>query len=167
MFSKPSLFFRLVCALAGAALCASAFAASPLVEAHLTVVLVQSNGQFETSGPANAAKPGDTLEYAASYNNRGNAAAMELMPTMPIPVGTEYVPSNLIPKPTHASLDGLNFAPIPLRRKKPDANGVVHEVDVPLAEYRALRWTVGTLAAGHEVIVRARVRVVPPLFANS
>jgi uncharacterized repeat protein (TIGR01451 family) len=166
MFSNPLVLFRLLCVVAGATLSACAFAASPLVEAHLTVVLVQSNGQFETSGPASAAKPGDTLEYAASYNNRGNAAAGQLMPTMPIPAGTEYVPSNLIPKPTHASLDGIDFSPIPLRRKRPDADGVVREVDVPLAEYRALRWTVGTLAAGHEVVVRARVRVATPLFAN-
>jgi uncharacterized repeat protein (TIGR01451 family) len=146
-------------ALALLSICVNAFAAQPLVDARLTVALITFNGQFEISGAATTAKPGDVLEYSARYANRGDAAADKLSPTMPIPVGTEYVPAGTSPKPTHASLDAVTYAPIPLRRKERGADGQMHDVDVPLSEYRALKWSVGTLAAGGEVVIRARVRI--------
>ena len=138
---------------------ASAAVAGALVDARLTVALIQYNGQSEVASAATGAKPGDVLEYTARYTNRGNAAADALSPSMPIPTGTEYLPTETVPKPSHASLDGTTFAPIPLRRPVQGADGVVRIVDVPVREYRALRWTVGTLAAGSEATVRARVRV--------
>lgn len=141
-------------------------AAAPLVDARLTVALVQNNGQFETSGAASNAKPGDVLEYAAQYANRGDAPAQALMPTMPIPVGTEYLPSDREPRPTQASIDGVRWGSIPLRRPIRAPNGTVREEEVPLREYRALRWSVGTLAPGSQVTVRARVRVAPIVTAG-
>ena len=139
----------------------AAEAAPPLIDAKLTVVLIQYNGQFEVTAAATAAKPGDVLEYSARYANRGSGPADALSPAMPIPVGTEYLPTDTAAKPTHASLDGTTFAPIPLHRSVRGADGVTRAVDVPAREYRALRWTVGTLAAGSEVTVRARVRLFP------
>jgi hypothetical protein len=147
-----------VLALAFLMICTAALAA-PLIDARLTVALIQFNGQYEISGPANAAKPGDILEYSARYNNRGDAAADALAPTMPIPVGSEYVPAGSAPKPTHASLDGVTWAPIPLHRREQGTDGKPHDVEVPLSEYRALRWSVGRLAPGSEAVVRARVRI--------
>jgi uncharacterized repeat protein (TIGR01451 family) len=154
--------FHATLALVLSILCGGALAAGPLIDAKLTVALIQFNGQYEISGPAAAAKPGDVLEYSARYNNRGDAGAEALAPTMPIPVGTEYVPAGTSPKPTHASLDAVTYEPIPLRRKERGADGQMHDVEVPLAEYRALRWSVGRLAAGSEAIVRARVRITQP-----
>ena len=158
MSTTRKLLLPLFLLLALGATCA-ARAASPLVDARLTVSLIQHNGQFEVAAAATAAKPGDVLEYTARYVNRGNAPADALSPSMPIPVGTEYLPIDSAPKPTHASLDGTTFAPIPLKRSVKGPDGVVRVVDVPTREYRALRWTVGTLAAGSEVTVRARVRL--------
>jgi uncharacterized repeat protein (TIGR01451 family) len=151
-----------ILALALLFICTGTFAASPVVDARLSVALIQFNGQFETSSPASTVKPGDVLEYSARYGNRGDAAADALTPTMPIPVGTEYVPAGTSPKPTHASLDAITYAPIPLHRKERGADGQMHDVEVPLSEYRAVKWSVGTLAPGSEVIVRARVRVIQP-----
>jgi uncharacterized repeat protein (TIGR01451 family) len=159
MTTTLSFFARFQIALLALLFASAAMAAAPLVDARLTVALIQFNGQVESVGPATAAKPGDVLEYTARYNNRGNASADALMPTMPIPVGTEYVPSAMSPKPTEASLDAITYKPIPLRRKQVDASGVTREVDVPYSEYRAVRWSVGSLAAGTEITVRARVRV--------
>ncbi len=167
MTTFRTLFVRFQVALAASVAATVTFAASPLIDARMTVALIQFNGQFETTGPATSAKPGDVLEYTARYSNRGNAQAEALTPTMPIPVGTEYVPAGTSPKPTQASLDAITYAPIPLRRKVSAADGATREVDVPLSEYRALRWTVGTLAPGSEVVVRARVRVAQQAIATN
>jgi uncharacterized repeat protein (TIGR01451 family) len=161
MRTLPSILARLALAALLPAVGPLALAASPLVDARLSVALIQSNGQFETTAPAATAKPGDVLEYTVRYSNRGNAPAEALMPTMPIPVDAEYLPTGGGPKPTQASIDGIRYGNIPLRRQEKGADGVVRDVDVPLREYRALRWAVGTLGAGSEVTVRARVRVAP------
>jgi uncharacterized repeat protein (TIGR01451 family) len=156
MSTVRPLFLSLLCLLSFAA-----EAASPLIDAKLTVALIQYNGQVEVAATAAAAKPGDVLEYSARYANRGTAAAESLSPAMPIPAGTEFIPTDLSPKPTHASLDGATFAPIPLHRSVKGADGVTRLVEVPPGEYRALRWAVGTLAVGSEITVKARVRVSP------
>ena len=137
-------------------------AASPRVDERLTVALIQSNGNFEVATAATAARPGDVLEYATRYTNRGITTVDAGSPSMAIPTGTEYLPTDAAPKPTHASLDGATFLPIPLKRSLRGNDGVIHVVDVPPREYRALRWTVGTLAAGSNVVVRARVRLGQP-----
>ncbi len=161
----PVLFrFLLVAVLALVAFVAEA---APLVDARLTAAVVRVEGAVETSGSATAARPGDTVEYTARYSNRGDADATHVMPTMAIPVGTEYRPSPVSPQPTLASLDGTRFDTIPLKRKAILPDGSTREVDVPFAEYRAVRWSVGTLAAGHDVTVRARVRIAPVLSASS
>ncbi len=144
-----------------AALVALVANAAPLVDARLTANVIRFDGTSESIAAATAARPGDTVEYAARYSNRGDADATQVMPTMPIPVGTEYLPSKVSPQPTHASLDGARFDAIPLRRRAVLPDGSTREFDVPFAEYRALRWSVGTLAVGRDVTVRARVRIAP------
>lgn len=141
-------------------------AAAPLVDAQLAVVMVVSGGRTETTAPAAAAHPGDVLEYTARYLNRGDAPAAALVPTLPIPVGTAWLATGAAPLPTQASLDGVTFAPLPLRRRVTGADGATREVDVPLAEVRALRWPASALAAGRELTVHARVRLAPPLVAD-
>ena len=133
--------------------------AAPVIDARLAVALVQGSGSSEVMAAATAAKPGDLLEYTVRYTNRGDASADALSPTLPIPAGTEYRPTEAGPQPTHASLDGKSFAPIPLKRSVKGKDGLMHDVDIPAVEYRALRWSMGSLAAGKDVTVRARVRV--------
>jgi uncharacterized repeat protein (TIGR01451 family) len=110
---------------------------------------------------AEQAKPGETIEYRARYLNPGDAAVRQLVASIPIPEGTEYMPGTAAPAQVFASVDGKNFAPAPLKRRVRLPNGKEAEVDVPAREYRALRWTIGTLAASGERTVSARVRVTP------
>lgn len=116
---------------------------------------------IERLEPAGQARPGETIEYRARYRNEGGAVARQLIASLPIPAGMEFVPGTAAPAQVLASLDGTSFAPVPLTRRVKNASGEVVEERVPYREYRALRWTLGDLAAKGEETVRARMRVTP------
>lgn len=116
------------------------------------------NGK-EILGPAEQASPGDVIEYRAEYRNAGASAVKQLAATLPVPNGMEYLPKTGAPQ--LASLDGQNFSPLPLKRRVRLADGTEVLRDVPASEYRALRWTLGTLAPKSSRTVTARVRVAP------
>jgi uncharacterized repeat protein (TIGR01451 family) len=110
---------------------------------------------------AEKARPGDVIEYRAVYKNDGRTAVRDLYATLPVPNGLEYLPKTAAPAVVLASTDGQSFAPVPLVRKTRTADGREEVREVPLSEYRALRWSVGTLAAKESRTVRARMRVNP------
>lgn len=112
----------------------------------------------ETFAAADAAKPGDVIEYVATYRNTGKSAVRDLQATLPIPADMELIQGSQKPAAATASTDGRNFAPMPLRRKvdKPGAQG---DELVPLREYRALRWSVPELGGEKVFSVTARARV--------
>lgn len=111
--------------------------------------------------PADKARPGDVLEYRAVYRNDGRAAVRDLDATLPVPNGLEYLPKTAAPAVVLASTDGRTFAPVPLVRPTRAADGSEVVREVPLSEYRALRWSLGTLAAKQSRTVHARMRVTP------
>ena len=113
----------------------------------------------EVLGAGDEARPGDVIEYAVTYENRGRGPVTGIEATVPIPPDAEYLPSTAKPVAGLASLDGVRYAPIPLTRVVKSADGSERRVPVPFVEYRSLRWQLGSLAAGHHVTVRARVRV--------
>ncbi len=122
-------------------------------------ISAQADGK-EIAVPANAAKPGDLLEYVAEYRNAGKDVARKLEATLPIPVGTEYLPGSGRPAPASASLDGKIYEPEPLKRKVKQANGESAEQLVPYSEYRFLRWAARDLAVGTSLKYSARVRLL-------
>ncbi len=103
--------------------------------------------------------PGDVIQYEATYHNVTQHAVQGLKADLPIPKNTQYVKQSARPGNVLASTDGAAFAPTPLKQKIRNANGVIEERDVPLAEYRHLRWDLGELSGGKSVTVVARVRV--------
>jgi uncharacterized repeat protein (TIGR01451 family) len=122
----------------------------------------------ESLAAAEKANPGDLIEYRAVYRNPATAPVRQLAATLPIPPGTEFIPGTAQPRGALASLDGRTFEAMPIKRtvRLDDGREVVREV--PLSEYRYLRWSIGELAAGAERTVRARVRVSPlPEMANN
>jgi len=159
--------FTLAIAIAAAAGVASrtAAAASPAkpatgsVAVELTANRVTKAQGKEVLAPADQAKPGELIEYRALYRNDGAGEAKGLMATLPIPRGTQYVAGTAQPRGVEASLDGRTFAAVPLKRtvKSPDGRTVVEEV--PVTEYRALRWPLGALPSREQRAVSARVRV--------
>jgi uncharacterized repeat protein (TIGR01451 family) len=113
----------------------------------------------ESRESAAQAKPGDVIEYTATYTNRSKTAVKNVAATLPIPNETEYVAASAQPAGAQAALiDGV-YQAMPLKRQVKLANGAVETRDVPLAEYRTLRWQVGELAPGKDFVASARVRV--------
>lgn len=137
-----------------------AFAAGD-VRVALTAQRVSVTDGKEVFATAEKARPGDVIEYRAVYRNDGKTAVRELFATLPVPTGLEYLPKTAAPAVVLASTDGSSFSPVPLLRKERTADGREVVREVPLAEYRALRWPVGTLAAKESRTVSARMRVVP------
>jgi uncharacterized repeat protein (TIGR01451 family) len=112
--------------------------------------------------PAAQGKPGDVIEYSTTYRNGGTAVVAKLLATVPVPAGTTLIAGSAVPAVAQASTDGVRFSPIPLTRQVKLASGAERAEPVPLAEYRALRWDVGTLAAGASAVVSMRVRIDVP-----
>lgn len=112
------------------------------------------------------AKPGDLLEYRAVYANVSPKDVKNLQATLPIPASTEVLLDSVSPLGALASADGRTFAAAPLMRMVKMPNGTTQNRPLPLSAYRALRWPVGTLAAGKNVTVRARVRLNSNLAAR-
>jgi uncharacterized repeat protein (TIGR01451 family) len=123
---------------------------------QLTAFKVVSSASGEKLESAEKIAPGDTIEYQARYSNTGNRVAKNLQAILPIPGALQWVPTSALPANPQASLDGKNFAPLPLKRiiKAPDGSDKV--VVVPTSELRFLRWTVATLEPGQTVKITAR-----------
>jgi uncharacterized repeat protein (TIGR01451 family) len=120
------------------------------------IVLVDGK---ESLASAEKVSPGDTLLYRVRYSNNGTTPANNLVVTLPIPKGLEYQASPELPKAALASLDGDRFEAIPIKRLVKSGDGRETLKEVPLSEYRALRWTVDQLQGGKSVLFSARARV--------
>lgn len=135
---------------------AKAPASAPLVKAQLNAFKVGKDGKLSK---ADEARPGDIIEYQVRFSNTGSVPATHFKPQLPIPTALVYMKSSTAPLKVWASLDSKSFAPAPLRRSVKNADGTTSLVPVPLPEYRALRWDIGTLAPGQSVLVKARAQV--------
>lgn len=125
----------------------------------LKKVVVDAQGK-ETLIDAPKIEPGDVLEYRTVYRNRSKQAISGLNASLPVPFGLAYLDHSAKPSNALASVDNTNYEPIPLKRVVKDKDGKSQQIDVPLAEYRGLRWTVDTLDAGKKTEVSARMRVI-------
>lgn len=135
---------------------------SGLTAMLLTMKVVPLADGQERLVHAREARPGETLHYVATYRSALASGVRDLQPVLPIPVGMHYVSGSATPQPTHASLDGRVFARLPLKRLVKLLDGSMREELVPAAEYRALRWSLGDLAAGASTNVTARARLLLP-----
>ena len=122
-------------------------------------VVTNADGK-EKLESAEQAKPGEVVQYEAVYRNQSGRDVGNLQATVPIPAGMEFIADSAKPVPSAASLDGATYAPFPLKRKVTLPDGTVAEQNVPLSEYRALRWNVGDLKAGASATVVARARLI-------
>ncbi|HEX8835160.1 MAG TPA: hypothetical protein VF719_13210 [Abditibacteriaceae bacterium] len=128
------------------------------VTSELKAYRIVEKGGAEQRLSAERIAPGETLEYEAHYRNTGKRDVRALQATLPIPASLVYVAGSATPG-ARASVDGTNFAGMPLKRRVKNADGTFKIVDVPLSQYRYLRWTIGSLPAGGKVSVQARARL--------
>lgn len=134
----------------------------PEVKAELKAFRVTRVDGKEKLVSAETARPGEVIEYQVSYSNEGNAPAGDLKANLPVPDGMVYVANSATPNQIQASTDEKNFAPAPLTRVVKAADGTTKVVPVPLSEYRALRWNIGSLKPGAKVLVKSRMLVKSP-----
>jgi len=147
--------------------------AQPAETAAVTVSLRQSKVVKAIDGKeqlldAASVKPGDVIEYTATYTNKTSKPVSGLVADLPIPEGLEYLPRSAKPGATlvKAAVKDGEFAAEPLMRKARDGKAE----PVPYGDYRALRWTLGQLPAGGVTSVSARAKVeavVPPAPKNA
>lgn len=127
----------------------------------VTVVLAQSKVVRAADGTeqlqdATSVKPGDVIEYTATYTNNTGKTVTGLVAHLPIPEGLEYLPKTAKPGATLvrvAAKDGV-FSAEPLTHKVGNKTELV-----PYADYRSLRWTLGQLPVNGVTAVTARSRV--------
>ena len=137
-----------------------ATATNPALEAKLVGFKVTQNADHkEVLTLADKVAPGDLLKYQVVYQNNGKSVMSKIKATLPLPIGTTYVAGSAMPANATASLDGKDFAVMPLKRMVKKPGGKLEEQLVPLTEYRALRWDLGELAEKNKVEVSARARV--------
>ncbi len=108
-------------------------------------------------------RPGDVVEYRATFRNIDASAVTGTRALMPLPVGMVYEPSSARPAAgvKASAADGV-FAPLPLMREVKTEQGR-RLVEVPLEEYRAIAWDLGEIQPGKSVQVSARVRLPAPV----
>jgi uncharacterized repeat protein (TIGR01451 family) len=120
-------------------------------------VAIDAQGK-ETLADAPETKPGDLLEYSATYTNRSAKSIKDVVATLPIPQNTVYEANSAKPRGALAAV-GADYGAEPLLRKVRAKDGKEKTEPVPYAEYRSLRWRIATLEAGRAVTVAARVKV--------
>jgi uncharacterized repeat protein (TIGR01451 family) len=120
------------------------------------IVIVNGAEQRQSSEKA---KPGEIIEYVAEYRNTAKSPVSNVVATLPIPSGMEYIPDTADPAQVMASTDEHNYAPVPLKRMVRGADGKMIEQQVPYAEYRSLRWKLGEIQGESSKSVKARMTV--------
>ena len=128
--------------------------------------VIQKNGK-EVLESAEKARPGEVVEYRAACRNTSSHTVKSVAATLPVPAGMEYQAGSAEPRGATASLDGKTFDVMPLKRKERLADGREVVREVPVSEYRYLRWTIASLDARAEKSVRARLRVTPLAVADA
>ena len=137
-------------------------AQSPAVTSNLSAQRVEMVEGKAVLKPAAQSKPGEVIEYSGTYRNVSAAGVNKLQATVPVPPGTTLIADSAQPAQAQASTDSTRFAPMPLMRTVKQPDGKERQEVVPLAEYRALRWEIGSLTAGSSAVVSLRVRIDAP-----
>jgi uncharacterized repeat protein (TIGR01451 family) len=91
--------------------------------------------------PVSTASKGTVIQYKATYTNTINQSIDDLLVTLPIPANMTFN-GEAYPASAQASIDGKNYADMPLMRK---VDGKM--VKIPYSEYRTLRWNIKLLPA--------------------
>lgn len=131
----------------------------PDVLTELSATRIVGSVAAEKHESAATARPGDILEYRVRYSNRGKAKVRQLEITLPVPAGMIYLADSGRPEAAKASVDGVVYQAIPLKRIVTKKDGSAIEQPVPLNEYRFLRWKTQDLEAGKKLEVSARMKV--------
>ena len=122
--------------------------ADDALKMELTANKVVKNTEGKVSYlPVRTAPAGTVIQYKATYTNTVNQNINDLAVTLPIPANMTFT-GEVSPASAQASIDGKNYAAMPLMRK---VDGKM--VKIPLSEYRTLRWDIKLLPANKSAAV--------------
>jgi len=122
--------------------------ADEALKMELTANKVVKNAEGKISySPVRTAPAGTVIQYKALYTNTINENINDLAVTLPIPANMTFT-GEASPASAQASIDGKNYADMPLMRK---VDGKL--VKIPLSEYRTLRWDIKLLPANKSAAV--------------
>jgi uncharacterized repeat protein (TIGR01451 family) len=128
--------------------------ADDALKMELTANQVIKNAEGKTVyTPVRTAPAGTVIQYKANYTNTIDKDINDLMVTLPIPANMTFT-GDAMPASAQASIDGENYADIPLMRK---VDGKM--VKVPYSEYRTLRWNIKLLPAKKSAAVALNTTV--------
>ncbi|MGM8870642.1 hypothetical protein ACS8E3_03025 [Psychrobacter sp. 2Y5] len=137
----------LIATLASVSLMSFAHAEDAL-KMQLSANKVVTNAEGKVSYmPVNTAPAGTVVQYKATYSNTINQDIQDLEVVLPIPANMAFN-GEATPASAQASIDGKNFADMPLMRK---VDGKM--VKIPYSEYRSLRWNIKLLPANKSAAV--------------
>lgn len=116
--------------------------AEDALKMQLTANQVVTNAEGKISYvPVRTAPKGTIIQYKANYFNTINKDIQDLAVVLPIPANMTFT-GEAIPSTAQASIDGKNYADMPLMRK---VDGKM--VKIPYSEYKSLRWNIKLLPA--------------------
>lgn len=128
--------------------------ADDALKMELTANQVIKNAEGKTVyTPVRTAPAGTVIQYKANYTNTINKDINDLMVTLPIPANMTFT-GDAMPASAQASIDGKNYADMPLMRK---VDGKM--VKIPYSEYRTLRWNIKLLPAKKSAAVALNTTV--------
>src|SRR5438876_9441274 len=150
---------------------ALALSAPALAKPRLVISIEQSKEVVDTAGgarntrlvPARSAAPGEIVEYAVTYVNRGDEAATDAIIDDPIPRGSTYVANSASgdgAEITFSSDGGKSFATaVKLTYQIRLPSGAVEKRVATPAEYTHVRWKLKRVPPGATGKVAFRVKV--------
>lgn len=118
--------------------------------------IVQNTSMQETLVPVSATtaiKSGDVLEYQGLFTNNSGQRVRSMDVTLGISDRLELI-GGITPSIAWASVDNSRFGRMPIRA---NIGGQIQEL--PLSQYKALRWTVEELGLGGTAVVKYRAKV--------
>lgn len=131
----------LIAALASVCLLSAAHADDALkMQLSANKVITSTEGKV-TYAPISTAPAGTVVQYKATYLNTIDKDIQDLMVVLPIPANMAFN-GEASPVSAQASIDGKNYADMPLMRKVDNKM-----VKIPYSEYRTLRWNIKLLPA--------------------
>lgn len=135
------------------------------LESKMEAFLVSEQDSREVFKPADAAEPGDTLEYRLSYSNTTEKALSALQVAVPVSENTLYLEKSAktaVPSRFEVSIDnGKTWQMPPVKREYKDKEGNRVSQVVPVSEYTHLRWVVNNpIQAGEQQTFSYRIRIL-------
>lgn len=128
----------------GIAIASTQSAKAPLQNSMAAYVVMTDPQGKEVLEPATEVEPGQTVEYALTYENVGSSALKDIIVTGPIPKVTSYIAKSAHTEAKaklQVSIDGgKTFEGEPVKRMVKDASGKKVEKVIPPSQYTHVRW---------------------------